>query len=256
MPWAMANGNNPPASPFVSIVKNTATPNPLPSLHSPNFFLLQVAAAGVALLLIPGVGLAQTPDKFNRQGPPATQQAVADQVVIITGTLRDSGGQPLELAAVGVEGQPGGANTNAEGVFSLKVQVTAAGQNVVLVVRRLGYLPLRVPLRLPAEAGRPLRLTMRLDTKALEGVNVTGRSNDTREQVSITRIDPRSAKEIPSPFGDFNAILKTLPGVVSNNELSSTYNVRGGNYDENLVYVNGFEIYRPFLVTSAQQEGL
>ena len=87
---------------------------------------------------------------------------------------------------------------------------------------------------------------------------VAGRTDqaDTREQVSITRIDPRSAKEIPSPFGDFNAILKTLPGVVSNNELSSTYNVRGGNYDENLVYVNGFEIYRPFLVTSAQQEGL
>jgi hypothetical protein len=99
---------------------------------------------------------------------------------------------------------------------------------------------------------------MRLDTKALGGVNITARSNqaDTREQVSITRIDPRSAKGLPSPFGDFNAILKTLPGVVSNNELSSTYNVRGGNYDENLVYVNGFEIYRPFLVTSAQQEGL
>ena len=89
-------------------------------------------------------------------------------------------------------------------------------------------------------------------------MRVTGRSNqaDEREQVSITRIDPTSAKEIPSAFGDFNAILKTLPGVSGNNELSSTYNVRGGNYDENLVYVNGFEIYRPFLVTAAQQEGL
>ena len=187
---------------------------------------------------------------------PAEQPAQG--TVVVTGTLRDANGQPLELAAVGVEGQPGGANTTAEGRFSLSVRVPAPGQAVELVVRRLGYLPLRIPLRLPADANKPLSLTMRLDTTALGGVKVTGRSDqaDTREQVSITRIDPRQAKEIPSPFGDFNAILKTLPGVVSNNELSSTYNVRGGNYDENLVYVNGFEIYRPFLVSSAQQEGL
>ena len=179
-------------------------------------------------------------------------------VITLVGTLRDANGLPLELAAVGVEGQPGGANTTAEGTFALPVRLPASGQTVMLVVRRLGYLQLRIPLKLPADAAKPLRLTMRLDTKALGGVRVTARSDqaDTREQVSITRIDPQSAKIIPSPFGDFNAILKTLPGVISNNELSSTYNVRGGNYDENLVYVNGFEIYRPFLVTSAQQEGL
>ncbi len=200
-------------------------------------------------MLVPVTVLAQT-----------TAPAEPADVTVITlvGTLRDANGLPLELAAVGVEGQPGGANTTAEGTFALPVRVPAAGQTVVLVVRRLGYLQLRIPLKLPADAAKPLRLTMRLDTKALGGVRVTARSNqaDTREQVSITRIDPQSAKIIPSPFGDFNAILKTLPGVVSNNELSSTYNVRGGNYDENLVYVNGFEIYRPFLVTSAQQEGL
>jgi hypothetical protein len=61
---------------------------------------------------------------------------------------------------------------------------------------------------------------------------------------------------MPSPFGDFNKVLATLPGVVSNSELSSTYSVRGGNYNENLVYVNDMEIYRPFLVSSGQQEGL
>ena len=214
-----------------------------------------ISLCGVALvpmlLLVSNSAAAQTT-------APAPEAAQVPATVTLTGTLRDAGGQPLELASVGVEGQPGGANTNAEGFFLLTVRVPAPGQLVVLVVRRLGYLPLRIPLRLPADAGKPLRLTMRLDTKALGGVRVLGRSDqaDVREQVSIMRLDPRSAKEIPSPFGDFNAILKTLPGVVSNNELSSTYNVRGGNYDENLVYVNGFEIYRPFLVTSAQQEGL
>ncbi|MEJ7663460.1 MAG: Plug domain-containing protein [Hymenobacter sp.] len=83
-----------------------------------------------------------------------------------------------------------------------------------------------------------------------------GAGADQREQASLMQLNPQTAKVIPSPFGDFNAILKTLPGVVSNNELSSTYNVRGGNYGENLIYVNGFEVYRPFLVTQAQQEGL
>ncbi len=73
---------------------------------------------------------------------------------------------------------------------------------------------------------------------------------------SISRIEPKSIKTLPSAFGDFNKVLTTLPGVVSNNELSSTYSVRGGNFDENLVYVNGIEVYRPFLVRSGQQEGL
>ncbi|MBD2768381.1 TonB-dependent receptor [Hymenobacter sp. BT664] len=200
-------------------------------------------------MLTPQAAPAQTPGSL---------EAPAAEVVTVSGTLRDANGKPLELAVVGVEGQPGGANTTAAGTFSLSVRVPPLGQAVVLVVRRLGYLSLRVPLKLPADATKPLSLIMRLDTKALGGVRVTARAEqgNSREQVSITRIDPRAAKEIPSPFGDFNAILKTLPGVASNNELSSTYNVRGGNYDENLVYVNGFEVYRPFLVTAAQQEGL
>ncbi|MBF9238948.1 TonB-dependent receptor [Hymenobacter sp. BT683] len=214
--------------------------------------LTPLRACGLVVLLLAAA------DAQAQITQPAAEKAPASTVVTVTGTLRDATGQPLELAAVGVEGQPGGANTSAEGAFSLPVRVNSSGQTTFLIIRRLGYLPLRIPLTLPADAAEPLRLTMRLDTKALGAVKVTGRSDqaDTREQVSITRIDPRAAKEIPSPFGDFNAILKTLPGVVSNNELSSTYNVRGGNYDENLVYVNGFEIYRPFLVTSAQQEGL
>jgi hypothetical protein len=73
---------------------------------------------------------------------------------------------------------------------------------------------------------------------------------------TITRIDPILITHIPTASQDFNAILFTLPGVSNRNELSSAYSVRGGNFDENLVYVNGIEIYRPFLVRSGQQEGL
>lgn len=79
---------------------------------------------------------------------------------------------------------------------------------------------------------------------------------DENRAQEITRIDPINITHIPTASQDFNAILFTLPGVSNRNELSSAYSVRGGNFDENLVYVNGIEIYRPFLVRSGQQEGL
>jgi hypothetical protein len=185
------------------------------------------------------------------------RQPAPAQTAGLSGTVRDAQGQPLELVVVAIEGQPGGATTNAQGEFALRLlrPVTAPA---VLVARRLGYQTLRLPLRLPEAAGQPLRLTLQADARALGGVTVRARADNTdqREQASLVQLDPQTAKVLPSPFGDFNAILKTLPGVVSNNELTSTYNVRGGNYDENLLYVNGFEVYRPFLVTQAQQEGL
>jgi hypothetical protein len=194
-------------------------------------------------------------------GPVLAQQAPVPaalaQATVLTGTVRDAQDQPLELVVVGLEGQPGGATTDAQGNFTLRLLRPVSGP-AVLVARRLGYQTLRQPLRLPEAAGQPLRLALQVDARALGSVTVRARAAgaDQREQASLVQLDPQTAKVLPSPFGDFNAILKTLPGVVSNNELTSTYNVRGGNYDENLLYVNGFEVYRPFLVTQAQQEGL
>ena len=200
--------------------------------------------------------LALAPQNSWAQATPAAPVPAAP--LVLAGTVRDAQGEPLELVIVGIEGQPGVVTTSAQGTFRLALPAGVGRGAAVLVLHRLGYAPLRQPLRLPADAEKPLNLRLRADTRALGGVTVRGRSAaaDLREQVSLTQLNPRAAKEIPSPFGDFNAILKTLPGVTSNNELSSTYNVRGGNYDENLVYVNGFEVYRPFLVSQAQQEGL
>ena len=70
------------------------------------------------------------------------------------------------------------------------------------------------------------------------------------------KLNAKSVLVMPSAFGDFSKILSTLPGVSSNNELSSTYSVRGGNFQENLVYVNGIQVYRPFLANMGRQEGL
>ncbi|MGI4874484.1 MAG: TonB-dependent receptor [Janthinobacterium lividum] len=202
----------------------------------------------VALTLVAAapLALAQQPAAPAQTGP-----------ITLRGTVLDAQGQPVEDVVVGVEGQPGSTRTAANGTFALPL-TPRPGQPTVLVVQRLGYQPQRQTLRLPAAAAQPLRLRLQATNTLGSGVVVRARNaaTDTREQASLVQIDPRSAQVLPSPFGDFNAILKTLPGVVSNNELTSTFSVRGGNYEENLLYVNGFEVYRPFLVTQAQQEGL
>lgn len=209
----------------------------------PHQYCSRYGAFGSLILL----GAALTPLTVVAQQPARVQ---------VTGSVRDAAGAPLELVVVGVEGQATGTTTDSQGRFSLSLPRPGAGSPApVLIVRRVGYQVQRHPLDLAGNP--PLALTLRTDNR-LGGVTVRGRTDaaDTREQVSLTHIDPRAAKELPSAFGDFNKILTTLPGVVANNELTSTYSVRGGNYEENLIYVNGFEIYRPFLVTAAQQEGL
>lgn len=101
------------------------------------------------------------------------------------------------------------------------------------------------------------QLQIRLFSKSiiLDDVEVTGKQ-ERDAIVPATRIDPKSAQNLPSAFGDFNKVLLTLPGVAGNNELSSAYSVRGGNFDENLVYVNDIPVYRPFLSNAGRQEGL
>ncbi len=74
--------------------------------------------------------------------------------------------------------------------------------------------------------------------------------------MEVIKVSPKVLETLANPTGDFSTLMKTMPGVSVNNELSTQYSVRGGNYDENLIYVNDIEIYRPFLVRSGQQEGL
>jgi TonB-dependent Receptor Plug Domain len=90
----------------------------------------------------------------------------------------------------------------------------------------------------------------------VDEMNVILITNNKKRVQGITNIEPEVIRKIPGANAGIENILKTLPGVYSNNELSTQYAVRGGNYDENLVYVNEIEVYRPFLVRSGQQEGL
>ena len=95
---------------------------------------------------------------------------------------------------------------------------------------------------------------LKMDVLQVDEVTVTSTGN--REPMEILNISPEKIRKIPGANAGVENILKLLPGVTSNNELSTQYSVRGGNYDENLVYINDIEVYRPFLIRSAQQEGL
>jgi len=94
---------------------------------------------------------------------------------------------------------------------------------------------------------------LQVSVTSLDEVSV---SEEIDRSTTITRINIKTLNHLPTTSGSVEAMIKTLPGVSSTNELSSQYSVRGGNFDENLVYVNDIEIYRPFLIRSGQQEGM
>ncbi|MDN5210641.1 TonB-dependent receptor [Fulvivirgaceae bacterium BMA12] len=178
------------------------------------------------------------------------------QSLKVLGTIKDTDGKPVP--AVNVLIKPGdlGTFTDDAGQFELTVSHT---DNLTITFSHIRYQDQSVNYAIqPDQTQLTIDLKMALDIQYLEGVKVTDDQEDLsiREEVSVYKINPKSASVLPSPFGDFNKILNTLPGVVGNNELSSTYAVRGGNFDENLVYVNDILIYRPFLIRAGQQEGL
>ena len=160
--------------------------------------------------------------------------------------------QPLQGAFIKIASVQKGTQSDASGKFSLRLP---AGQELLVEISYLGMSTRKYKIRLKPDEVKQLNAELEEEAKEEKDVVVTGK-RELREQVSMMTLDPKIAKFMPSPFGDFNKVLATLPGVVSNSELSSSYSVRGGNYNENLVYVNDMEIYRPFLVSSGQQEGL
>ena len=176
--------------------------------------------------------------------------SVKAQDASVYGSVRDEAGQPLELVNIGVDGLPGGTVTDKYGFFEISFP---AGKEHTLLVSFVGFEKEKLKLLLAPGESRQLNLRLRPSYTDLSGPVITDRRI---QKTSLTRVDPRLVNVIPSVGGGVESVLKTLPGVSSSNELSSQYSVRGGNYDENLVYVNDVEIYRPFLIRSGQQEGL
>ena len=168
----------------------------------------------------------------------------------VFGKVTDIKNQPLGLVNIAVSGLPGGTTTKPDGTYHLKVP---AGRDLTLVISFVGFVTENIKIKIATGEKREINRKLAESTTMLPGFVVEDRQI---RSSNLNKIDPRLATMIPSTSGGIEALLKTLPGVASNNELSSQYSVRGGNYDENLVYVNDVEIYKPFLVRSGQQEGL
>jgi len=176
---------------------------------------------------------------------------LAQQTIKIKGTVLQENGSPVEFATVAIKGSSQGTTTNQNGEFTLIIPNQFP---VTIAATCIGYEGADYQLNSEKEAHKTIKIKIITKSETLTGVEVTG---TLKPDQSMTRIDPNLSTNLPDATGGtIEALVKTQMGVSSNNELSSQYRVRGGNYDENLVYVNDIEIYRPFLVRSGQQEGL
>lgn len=170
----------------------------------------------------------------------------------ITGRITDEKNTSLEFVNVGIFdlANPIGTTTNNRGEYTI---IVPSETEMTLAVSSQGFETKKIKINL--KGGEVKEINFRLKEISTE-LPLFVIQDQAIRKTNIFRLDPKNVTQIPSPAGGVESLIKTLPGVSSNNELSSQYNVRGGNYDENLVYVNDIEIYRPFLVRSGQQEGL
>jgi hypothetical protein len=169
----------------------------------------------------------------------------------LTGKVTGIDKEPLELVNIFLKEYPIGTTTNRKGEYLLRIP---ANKPVKIVFSLVGYSSDTVTIQAKPEEYIISDITLKTSQKVIGVVEVT---ESRKNAGNLTRIDPGMLNRMPTiGGGGVEALIKTLPGVSSNNELSSQYSVRGGNFDENLVYVNDIEIYRPFLIRSGQQEGL
>ena len=161
-------------------------------------------------------------------------------------------GRPVEFANVGVVSvsTPYGGVTDSRGYYRFAIRET---DSITVRISCTGYEPQQ--RRLFVGKGETVTLDIELlrSSTQLEAVDVT---DERIRSSAFTQIDIHRIENTVGPTSGVEALLKTLPDVSSNNELSSQYSVRGGSFDENLVYINGVEVYRPQLIRSGQQEGV
>ena len=177
-----------------------------------------------------------------------TQVAIG-QSFTLQGKVSDKDGNPIELASVMVVSQGKLAMTNLKGEFQMQLH---SADSVKVRFSMIGYKSKERVLRRPQ--GKQTMLVQLLDDNEMQEVVVEGK---TKQHGTTEELDVDKVKQGPSASGNaVEEMVQTQAGVSTHSELSSQYNVRGGTFDENSVYINNIEVYRPFLVRSGQQEGL
>ncbi|MBR1549014.1 MAG: carboxypeptidase-like regulatory domain-containing protein [Bacteroidales bacterium] len=168
---------------------------------------------------------------------------------VLEGVVTDAKtGQPLEYVNVGIPGLTTGTTTNVKGFYRLSLQ---GDDSITVHFSYTGYETFRARVR--RNQRTELDVALKPVATQLDEVTV---SEDATRQTTFTGIDVQHLDKAVGPQGGVESVIKMLPDVQSNNELSSQYSVRGGSFDENLVYINNVEVFRPMLIRSGQQEGM
>lgn len=173
---------------------------------------------------------------------------MAQKTTILRGTVKNS--QKNVIDKVSVKYGDTGTVTDENGNYKIRIPLD---EEITIIFSHVSYR--QFTKKITAKSRTVIRFspTLILKTEKLDEIVVI----DQRDAAAgIQNIDIKTVKNLIGPNAGIENTLMTMPGVNNNNELSTQYNVRGGNFDENLVYVNGIEVYRPFLVRSGQQEGL
>ena len=180
--------------------------------------------------------------------------SLSAQRVFVRGYVMDENKRAVEFAAVQIKGTTSGGITNDKGYFDISFTRTEGMDSIEVLFSCIGYAPASRTIVLTDNQAYIVAMTLQTDVTALDEVVVKSLA---RQSGTMMTIDTDKLRLMPDASGgNIESLLTTFAGVSSNNEMSSQYSVRGGNYDENSVYVNGIEVYRPLLVRAGQQEGL
>jgi len=167
----------------------------------------------------------------------------------VSGKVLDENENPLPNVSVIILGQSKGIVTNDSGYFRIKVEADRA---FAIVFSYAGRNTEKKNFLLSENEEETIVIRLEKGEKTLQEVIITDQRE--RREAGLIRPNPKTILNLPSAVTGVESLIKIFVG--SNNELTSQYSVRGGSYDENLIYVNDFEIFRPYLVRSGQQEGL
>ncbi|HVZ97339.1 MAG TPA: TonB-dependent receptor [Chitinophagaceae bacterium] len=179
----------------------------------------------------------------------ALASSAQKKTAYVSGKVIDENENPLPRVSITILGKQNGIISSDSGAFRMKVP---AGKAFALIFSYSGYHEEQRNFYLSANEEEKLTVKMQPGGQELNPVVIN--NDKERTETGLIRINPKNTVTLPSATGGVEGLIKILVG--SNNELTSQYSVRGGNYDENLIYINDFEIYRPYLVNSGQQEGL
>ncbi|MEA3318207.1 MAG: carboxypeptidase-like regulatory domain-containing protein, partial [Bacteroidota bacterium] len=173
----------------------------------------------------------------------------AQKTIKISGQIINTNGDNIAYANIKLKDNSIGTTSDIDGNFNIVVPIK---RKYIIQVSYIGYKKKKIELSF-SELNKKQIITLNPSLSEISEVSVTSTNNLT---ANLIKIEKKAIERLPNMSGNIETVLKSMPGVASNNELSSQYSVRGGSFDENLIYVNDIQIYRPFLIRAGKQEGL